>query len=101
MTKCDAVDGLKDGLIDDPRACRFDPARDVPACGEGADAADCLTAAQASTIGKIYSGPISKGEAVLSRIHDWQRGREHGSEWHDVQRVGRGDCRRAAEREAG
>ena len=30
MAKCDAIDGLKDGLIDDPRKCTFDPARDVP-----------------------------------------------------------------------
>ena len=47
MAKCDQVDGLKDGLIDDPRKCSFDPARDVPACSQGSDAADCLTAAQA------------------------------------------------------
>jgi feruloyl esterase len=32
MAKCDDVDGLTDGLIDDPRNCSFDPARDVPAC---------------------------------------------------------------------
>ena len=38
MAKCDEVDGLKDGLIDDPRQCRFDPARDVPACQAGTDA---------------------------------------------------------------
>ena len=44
MAKCDEVDGLKDGLIDDPRTCSFDPARDVPACAAGADTADCLTA---------------------------------------------------------
>jgi len=31
MEKCDAIDGLRDGLIDDPRKCAFDPARDVPA----------------------------------------------------------------------
>src|SRR5688572_1159811 len=43
---CDAVDGLTDGLIDDPRACRFDPARDVPACQAGSDAGDCPTGAQ-------------------------------------------------------
>ena len=35
MAKCDAIDGLKDGLIDDPRKCNFDPARDVPACSAG------------------------------------------------------------------
>ena len=62
MNKCDAIDGLKDGLIDDPRKCAFNPARDVPACSAGADAsADCLTAAQADAIAKVYSGPISNG----------------------------------------
>ena len=30
--RCDAKDGLKDGLIDDPRRCDFDPARDVAQC---------------------------------------------------------------------
>ena len=66
MDKCDAVDGLKDGLIDDPRACRFDASRDVPACSAGADTADCLTAAQAATINKIYSGPSSKGKPFMA-----------------------------------
>ena len=35
MATCDAVDGLTDGLIDDPRNCAFDPARDVPSCPAG------------------------------------------------------------------
>jgi Tannase and feruloyl esterase len=61
MAKCDAVDGLKDGLIDDPRACRFDPSVDVPACSAGTDGPDCLTAAQAETLKKIYGGPSNKG----------------------------------------
>jgi len=66
MAKCDEVDGLKDGLIDDPRKCSFDPARDVPACGEGADASDCLTAAQAIALEKIYGGPVSKGKPFFA-----------------------------------
>ena len=65
MTKCDAVDGLTDGLIDDPRRCQFDPVRDVPSCREGADAADCLTAAQAGALKKIYDGPVSAGKPLF------------------------------------
>ncbi len=62
MEKCDAIDGLKDGLIDDPRKCDFDPARDVPACTAGSDGSECLTAPEAAAIAKVYSGPISNGK---------------------------------------
>ncbi|MBN2420433.1 MAG: tannase/feruloyl esterase family alpha/beta hydrolase [Deltaproteobacteria bacterium] len=65
MEKCDAIDGLKDGLIDDPRKCAFDPAKDVPACKDGADNPDCLTAAQANAIAKVYQGPISNGKNIF------------------------------------
>jgi Tannase and feruloyl esterase len=66
MAKCDAIDGLKDGLIDDPRKCAFDPVRDVPACGAGMDGADCLTATQAAAIAKVYSGPVSNGHPFFT-----------------------------------
>jgi feruloyl esterase len=66
MDKCDAVDGLKDGLIDDPRACRFDAARDVPACSAGADSDSCLTPAQAAAINKVYAGPTSSGKPFIA-----------------------------------
>ncbi len=62
MAKCDAVDGLKDGLIDDPRKCGFNPASDVPVCSEGKEGPDCLTPAQAAAIAKVYSGPVSNGK---------------------------------------
>ena len=62
MAKCDAIDGLKDGLIDDPRKCNFDPRRDVPMCSGGTDGADCLTGTQAAAMAKVYSGPVSKGK---------------------------------------
>lgn len=73
MATCDEVDGLKDGLIDDPRACRFDPARHVPACGAGADSPSCLTAAEARTLSRIYGGPVSNGRPFFP-------GFMHGSE---------------------
>jgi hypothetical protein len=65
MAKCDALDGLKDGLIDDPRKCLFDPARDVPACRAGTDGPQCLTPQQAAAIAKIYSGPVSNGKPLF------------------------------------
>jgi feruloyl esterase len=65
MARCDAVDGLQDGLIADPRRCDFDAMRDVPACPAGSDTAACLTAAQATAINRIYRGPVSKGKALF------------------------------------
>jgi feruloyl esterase len=52
LNACDMGDGLVDGLIGNPPACRFDPA--VVACKAG-DAADCLTRPQVDAAKKIYS----------------------------------------------
>jgi feruloyl esterase len=54
LDACDAADGLKDGVIEDPSRCDFDPK--VIEC-PGADAPTCLTAAQVETARKTYSGP--------------------------------------------
>jgi hypothetical protein len=61
MAKCDRIDGLADGLIDDPRRCDFDPARDVPTCAAGTDPNRCLTPAQANALKKVYGGAVSRG----------------------------------------
>jgi feruloyl esterase len=45
---------VKDGLIEDPRACHFDPGSIL--CKAG-DAPDCLTEGQVTTLRKIYGGP--------------------------------------------
>lgn len=54
LNACDAADGLKDGIIGDPEHCHFDPS--VTQC-KGADAPDCLSAAQVAAARKIYRGP--------------------------------------------
>ncbi|HJT89062.1 MAG TPA: tannase/feruloyl esterase family alpha/beta hydrolase, partial [Bryobacteraceae bacterium] len=52
IAACDAVDGLKDGLITDPRECHFDP--QVLLCKAG-DGPNCLTAGQVEAARMIYS----------------------------------------------
>jgi feruloyl esterase len=51
LAACDALDGVKDGVIEDPRRCHFDPK--VLLC-KGPDSAACLTAAQVETARKMY-----------------------------------------------
>lgn len=52
LEACDAMDGLKDGLIEDPTRCKFDPG--VLLC-KGADGSDCLTAPQVEAVRKVYT----------------------------------------------
>ena len=54
VAQCDALDGVKDGMIEDPRACHFDAS--VLLC-KGAEDAECLTQPQIDALQKIYSGP--------------------------------------------
>ena len=52
LEKCDAIDGLKDGLIQNPSLCKFEPKG--LEC-KGADAPDCLTSAQVKTLEAVYN----------------------------------------------
>lgn len=54
VAACDKLDGVQDGMLENPAACRFDPA--TIECKAG-DTADCLTAAQVAAVKKIYGGP--------------------------------------------
>lgn len=64
--KCDGVDGLVDGIIDDPLRCKFDAMTDLPACSQAEEAAEgvgdvysttCFTLAQRRALKEIYAGP--------------------------------------------
>jgi hypothetical protein len=58
IAACDSIDGVKDGFIENPSACHFDPA--AVQC-KGDDASDCLTVAQVQAAGKIY-GPMRNSQ---------------------------------------
>jgi len=53
LAQCDALDGVTDGVLENPTRCTFDPA--VVEC-KGRAAADCLTAPQVEAARKIYAG---------------------------------------------
>ena len=69
LVQCDANDGLKDGLINDPRSCHWNPA--TIQCS-GAKTASCLAAPQVAALQSLYDGikspdgqwamwPVSRG----------------------------------------
>ncbi len=64
VAACDAADGVTDGVIDDPRTCKFSATANI--CGTPtAPAANCLTPQEAEAIDKIWDGPRNaKGNKV-------------------------------------
>ena len=54
---CDALDGIQDGILNNPRLCHFDPA--VLQCESG-DGPSCLTSSQVAAVKKIWAGPRDK-----------------------------------------
>jgi feruloyl esterase len=54
LAACDALDGVKDRVLEDPRRCHFDPQSLL--C-KGPDSSACLTSAQVEVARKIYAGP--------------------------------------------
>ena len=54
LAACDKLDGVADGILDDPRQCRFDPTSIQ--CKEGEDTPQCLTAPQVTALKAIYAG---------------------------------------------
>ncbi|MCH2324540.1 MAG: tannase/feruloyl esterase family alpha/beta hydrolase [Pseudomonadales bacterium] len=60
---CDALDGIEDGILQNPLACNFEPASIQ--CPAGVDNDSCFTPQQVSAVEKIWSGiKTSSGELV-------------------------------------
>ena len=59
LQKCDASDGLRDGLVSDPLNCNFNPDNDLSdlMCPTGSASDSCFTPAQLQTINDFYNGP--------------------------------------------
>lgn len=65
--KCDELDGVRDGLIQNPLKCNFDPSQDLPIC-RARDRADCFTKAQIDVLNRIYSPVMSNGKEYFPAL---------------------------------
>jgi len=63
LTQCDAIDGITDQILNDPRKCAFDIAQ-LPRCADGSSGIDCFTEAQIEAIQTIYEGVTIQEEQV-------------------------------------
>jgi hypothetical protein len=64
LEACDMLDGVKDGVLDDPRECKF-KLSSLKACPDDRAGADCLTHAQRTGIAAIYSPTLDDQKRVV------------------------------------
>jgi len=74
LAECDALDGVKDGVLEDPRQCHFDP--QALLC-KGGETDACLTSPQIAGLKKVYDGAKNPrtGEQIFP---GYMRGGEAG-----------------------
>ena len=78
LDACDAIDGIEDQIIDDPRQCRVDPG--ILQCSESESPPQCLTDSQVEFVRTIYDGPVTtSGERIYpGLLHGGEYGRGMG-----------------------
>jgi feruloyl esterase len=74
LDQCDAMDGVKDGVLENPKQCKFDPK--VLECKAG-DAMNCLTAGQVEATRQIYA-PVLNSRTKAEVFPGFSPGSENG-----------------------
>lgn len=63
--ECDKLDGVEDGLIQNPAACNFRPERDLPRCGPSTPKNQCFTDAQIKTVSTVLTAVTDEHGRVI------------------------------------
>lgn len=92
LADCDAQDGVKDGVLGDPAACRFNP--DSLRCKPGQDTG-CLADAQVDALKALYSE--AKGRDGQVYAYPYSKGSEPA--WATFQNIGADPVKAAQDRD--
>ena len=65
LRQCDTLDGVRDHIISDPRACKFDFSS-LPICPDGHSRPDCFTVKQLEAIETVYEPVIEKQDTIYT-----------------------------------
>lgn len=77
IAQCDGLDGVKDGLIQNPMACNFSPERDLPKCSGNTPGGQCFTNAQIETMNTVLTavtdeqGNLVQPAFSVSEMQGW------------------------------
>jgi hypothetical protein len=71
LEKCDPLDGIEDGVIDNPPACDFDPDRDLAGimCRNDVNGDDCFTRLQLQHVKDFHSGAYDSSGRIIYPGH--------------------------------
>jgi hypothetical protein len=93
LARCDALDGLADGIVADVQACQkaFDIERDVPTCPAGAPPdGNCLSSTQKTALAAVMAGPKDGRGAPVYAGLPWDPGiaASNWAEWKFINSIG-------------
>ncbi|EIN04092.1 feruloyl esterase-like protein, partial [Punctularia strigosozonata HHB-11173 SS5] len=64
LRQCDGLDGVEDGILNDPTQCNFDPSS-ITCSAEDTNATDCLTSTQVETFTQVFSDYIETNDTFI------------------------------------
>jgi len=88
--QCDGLDGVKDGIVQNPAACNFRPERDLPLCEAGKTGDTCFTRPQIETISVSISALTDENGRVIQpgySVSEFQQAYMLGLQGGAVQKV--------------
>ncbi len=63
LKQCDALDGISDNILNDPKACKFDFSS-IPVCPDSLASPNCMTKQQLEAIKSVYAATTNQQDTI-------------------------------------